>query len=288
MIPSLLLAFSIAVTPALSGHARVEGGLAILSDAVHVAAAGVWVGGLLFLSVLLVEAGAGRWSLAYSVVPRFSLLALVAVAAVLVSGTVNGIFEVGSLSALWDTTYGRVLLAKVALVVPLLGLGAYNRLVAVPGFRDERDEPALRRRFSSVVGVELALMVVVVALTAVLVAEPPPKADAAVVVTREGEIGPYLYTLTVDPGRVGRNEIHAYVLEPTGQPASVDEVAISATLAEPEVGPLELEMRPAGPGHVVATGSELPLPGVWSFRIDVRKGEFDTWDATTDILIRKE
>ena len=288
IVPSVLLASCIAVTPALSGHARVEGGLAIFSDAVHVAAAGVWVGGLAFLSLLLVEAGGRRWPLASQVVPRFSLLALVAVAAVLVSGTVSGILEVGSFGGLVDTTYGRVLLAKVALVVPLLGLGAYNRLVAVPALRAERDVPVLRRRFANVVGAELALMVVVVALTAVLVAEPPPKADAAVTVTREGEIGPYLYTLTVDPGRVGRNEIHVYVLEQTGQPAVVDEVALSATLAEPEVGPLELSTRPAGPGHAVSTRSDLPLPGVWSFELDVRKGDFDAWATTIDIPIGKD
>jgi copper transport protein len=288
VVPALLLAFSIAGTPALSGHARAEGGLAILSDAVHVAAAGVWAGGLLALSILLVEAGGGRWSLAFDAVPRFSLLALVAVAAVLASGVVSGIVEVGSLGSLWDTTYGRVLLVKVALVVPLLVLGAYNRRVVVPALRAERADPALRRRFTRVVGVEIVLMVAVVAVTAVLVAEPPPKADAAVTVTREGEIGPYLYTLTVEPARAGRNEIHAYVLEQTGQPAEVDEVALSATLADPEAGPLELETRPAGPGHVVALGAGLPLGGLWTFQLDVRKGDFDAWSATTDIPFGKD
>jgi copper transport protein len=288
VVPTVLLAFSIAVTPALSGHARVEGGVAILADAVHVAAAGVWVGGLLALSILLVEAGGSRWSLAYDAVPRFSLLALAAVAAVLASGVVGGIVEVGSIGSLRDTTYGRVLLVKVALVVPLLVLGAYNRRVTVPAFRAERSEPALRRRFARVVAVELALMVAVVAVTAVLVAEPPPKAGAAVTVTREGELGPYLYTLTVEPARAGRNEIHAYVLEQTGQPAEVDEIALSATLADPEVGPLALETRPAGPGHVIARGAELPLAGRWTFQLDVRKGDFDAWSATTDIPIGKD
>jgi copper transport protein len=260
----------------------------MLSDAVHVAAAGIWVGGLAFLALLLVEAGGNRWSLAVITIPRFSLLAVGSVVVVIVTGSLNGLIELGSIAALWDTTYGLVLLAKLALVLPLLGLGAYNNRVAVPTFRARRDDPGVRRRFSRAVGVELVVMVAVVAVTAVLVAEPPPSADAAVTVTREGQIGPYLYTLTVEPARVGGNELHTYVLEKTGQPAEVDEIVLSAVLASPDVGPLELETRPAGPGHVVATRADLPLPGAWTFQLDVRKGEFDAWSATTDIPIGKD
>ena len=132
-------------------------------------------------------------------------------------------------------------------------------------------------------------MVVVVGVTAALVAEPPAKAQAAGgSVTREGEIGPFLYTVTVEPARVGRNELHAYVLEPPASRREVDEIAVSATLAEPDVGPLPLEATPAGPGHVVVTAAELPLAGDWTFELAVRRGEFDEWTATIDIPIRKD
>ena len=57
------------MTPALSGHARVEGTLGVVSDSVHVLAAGVWAGGLAFLALLLVEAGGDRWSLAARLCP---------------------------------------------------------------------------------------------------------------------------------------------------------------------------------------------------------------------------
>jgi copper transport protein len=288
LVPVLLLAFAVGVTPALSGHARVEGALAVLSDAVHVAAAGVWAGGLAFLALLLVEAGRDRWSLAASAVPRFSLLALASVTALLASGIVNGLFEVSSLAALWETTYGQLLLVKAGLLLPLLALGAFNNRVSVPALRAATAGPELRRRFSWAVGFELAVMVAVLGVTAVLVAEPPAKAEAAGSITREGELGPLLYTLTVEPARPGRNEVHAYVLERSGQPAQVDEIAVSATLAEPDVGPLSLEATPAGPGHVVVPAAELALPGTWTLQLDVRRGEFDEWTATTDIPIRKD
>ena len=130
-------------------------------------------------------------------------------------------------------------------------------------------------------------MVVVVGVTAALVAEPPAKAQAGSI-TREGEVGPLLYTLTVEPALQGRNEVHAYVLEPTGQPAQTSEIGLEATLSAPEIGPLPLEATPAGPGHVLVTAAELPLPGLWTFRLDVRRGEFDEWTATTEIPIGKD
>ena len=255
--PLVLIASAIAVTPALSGHARLEGSLGILSDALHVAAAGVWAGGLAFLALLLVEAGGDRWSLARTAVPRFSTLAVASVVALVGTGIVSGFLEIRSWSGLWETTYGRLLLVKVAILVPLLALGAFNNRVSVPRLRAATPGPPARRAFARTVGAELALLLVIVGVTTALVAEPPAKAQAAAAagpVSREGEVGPYLYSVTVDPARVGPNVVHVYLLGSTGQPARFDEVTLSATLPDVDVGPLELETTPAGPGHVSGRG----------------------------------
>ena len=185
LVAAVFLASAIGVTPALSGHARTEGVFAMTSDAVHTLAAGAWVGGLAFLSLLLVTAGGDRWSLAASVVPRFSTVALVSVAALVAAGVGNSIVQVGSVQALWETTYGRLLLAKVALVVPLLLLGAYNNRRAVPGLRAGAPPAELRRRFSRAIATELAIMALIVGVTSALVAEPPARAQAT---TSDGEI----------------------------------------------------------------------------------------------------
>ena len=134
-------------------------------------------------------------------------------------------------------------------------------------------------------------MVAVVGVTAVLVAEPPAKAQsvaAAGIVSRDGQVGPYRYTLTVDPAGTGPNEIHVYLLDSTGALAPVDEIAVSATLPAVDVGPLRFEATPAGPGHGIVTAAELPLAGDWRMQLDVRKGEFDQWSTTIDIPIRKD
>jgi copper transport protein len=286
------LAVLVAATPALSGHARVEGGIAVVSDWVHVLAASAWIGGLAFVLLALWRASGERWPLASRAVPRFSALAVVSVAALLLAGVVNGYLEVRSWSALWETTYGRLLLVKVALVLPVLALGAFNNRFSVPRLRAGIASAVERRRFLRATAAELALVVCIVGVTAVLVAEPPAKAQIAAEagpVSQEALVGPFHLELVVDPARTGTNEIHLYLLDhSTGQPAQVDEVRVAALLPAAGVGPLRLQAVPAGPGHAVVPAATFPLVGDWRLRVDVRKGEFDQWSSTVTIPIRKD
>ena len=127
----MALAIAALATPVAVSHASVSGRLATLADSAHIAAARTWIGGLAFLTAALLLAGTARWTLATTAVPRFSRIAVVAVAVVIAGGIVNAYLQVRSWSALWETTYGRLLLAKIALLLPLLGLGALNNRYAV-------------------------------------------------------------------------------------------------------------------------------------------------------------
>ncbi|MCA1846272.1 MAG: copper resistance protein CopC [Actinobacteria bacterium] len=117
-------AAGLALAAASIGHARTEShpGLGVPSVAVHLLAVSIWVGGL----AAIVALGASAWSgvppgarngLVRALVTRFSRLALLAVAALVATGVVNSFLDLASVSDLWDTTYGRVLSAKIALLV---------------------------------------------------------------------------------------------------------------------------------------------------------------------------
>jgi copper transport protein len=291
-VAACVLGVAIAITPALSGHARVAGTLAVASDWVHVLAASAWIGGLAFLLLALWRARGERWPLAARAVPRFSALAVASVTALLVAGVVNGFLEVRSWAGLWHTTYGQLLLVKVALVLPVLALGAFNNRFSVPRLRAGIASALERRRFLRATAAELSLVIAIVAVTAVLVAEPPAKAQLAVQagpVSRDAFVHPYQINLVVDPARTGTNEVHVYLLDHlTGQPAKVDEVRIGASLPAAGVGPLRLQAVPAGPGHVVVPAATFPLEGLWTLRLDIRRGEFDQRSTTVTIPIRKD
>ncbi len=286
LIPAALLL----LTPSLSGHASVSGAIALVTDVAHVTAAAVWVGGLAALVLALVWAGTARWELAVSAVPRFSGVAVVAVSWLIASGTVSAYLQVRALRGLWETTYGQLLLVKITLVLPLLALGLYNNRRAVPRLRERLATATERTRFLRVAGAELALMVAIVSVTAVLVSEPPARAEVAPrgPYATTAQLGDLELNLVVDPAAAGRNQIHLYLTNSSGQPTDVDEASVSATLASRQIGPIRLKAHRAGPGHFIVHGAQLALAGDWQLRVETRRGEFDAATATVSVPIRKE
>jgi copper transport protein len=289
MIGLLVAAAALAVTPGLAGHANVEPWYALASDATHVAAASLWLGGLVFLLLSLLWTSGGRWAFAATAVPRYSTVAVLAVAALVGSGVINSIIELGPISGLWTTTWGELLLAKVGLVLIALALGAFNNRFSVPQLRSSAATELGRRQFVWRVGAEIAILLVVVGVTAVLVAERPAKAaSSGGPVSVDTRIGPYDLNVVVDPARTGGNAVHLYILNrTTGQPAEVAEAKISASLSSASIGPLRFTSTKAGPGHYIASGATFPIPGAWTLRVDVRRGEFDEWSTVVQTPIRK-
>ena len=176
-----------AAAAAWAGHAAAvePGGLAAaLLDALHLVAAGAWFGALLPLAALLraasAEAGADARPYAVVAVRRFSRLALGAMLLVVATGSANAWFQVGSFPALVGTRYGWLLLAKVALLVPILLLAWRNRHRLLPRLSGDGatvGRPAMARLGRFVAG-EAALALLILALTAALSVSPPAVHDA--------------------------------------------------------------------------------------------------------------
>lgn len=117
---------------AAGGHAATgdDPGLAIAISSAHGLAGAAWVGGIAGLFIVL-RRGAGLQASTATVL-RLSTIALVSVAAVVVTGTYRSLGELGNVGALLTTGYGIALLVKLVLVVGLLVLGAVNRFVVHP------------------------------------------------------------------------------------------------------------------------------------------------------------
>jgi len=297
LIPALLLL----PTLTAAGHARTSGSVAFVADMVHLAAASTWVGGLAFTILALLLAGEDRWPLASRAVPRFSILAVISVVTLVTAGVIRGSEElVPSGTALrhwprtvWDgylhTTYGRLLLAKIALVVPLLALGAYNNRFAVPRLRKQIASVVEQRRFLRAAGAELLIMATIVGVTAVLVTEPPAKATvkAPKLFNTFAPLGDIELNMTVEPARTGPNVIHVYTYKESGQPAPTAAMKLSATLPSQNLGPLRIPLQRIGPFHYTVSGATFPQPGDWQMRIEARRGQFESLNQTITVPIRE-
>ncbi len=144
---ALAAAASLVASIAWTGHAASTastlGYLHLVSDVLHLTAAAAWIGGLVPLLLLLraLRFHKGWASLELDAVKRFSVLAIISVAILILSGCVNAWILVGSFRGLVVTDYGQLLVLKLAAFAVMLVFAAQNRFVLTPRLASLSGEP---------------------------------------------------------------------------------------------------------------------------------------------------
>ncbi|MBO7936900.1 copper resistance CopC/CopD family protein [Streptomyces antibioticus] len=383
------LAVGLALTWAGAEHASagIQVPAAMTSSVLHLLAMAVWMGGLPALLLLL-----HRASVPSTVVIRFSRLAGASVAVLVATGVYQSWRGLGSWSALTDTTYGRLLLAKLAAVAVLLAAGALSRRTvrrgtAVPATTAQAAEAREESRVPEPAGVsgaaassalvvsarasvqagaseaseasapgadpvsvsgedvsatseggphpaeggesapadptprrrplspaedtrrralrrsvlfEVAVSVVVLLLTTILTGTLPGRAAAEAAAAEQSAglpvasvtIIPFdaglgmrgTVQVTLDPGRVGDNNVQAVVYGPDGGFVSIPELRLSFTLPSQDIGPLDAKLTDRG-GYWASDGLSLPIPGTWEMKATVRVTDTDQVSETKPVEI---
>jgi putative copper resistance protein D len=173
------------ITQAWFGHSADGTGLyrasMITVYAIHTLATAAWVGGLPTLLFALVEqrrfGPAEARDCTLDVCSRFSSMAMVAVTLVVASGIANAGLRVGgSFGKLFDSSYGDVLLKKLAVVAAMLAVAFFNRFIATPRLRAASPK-GMRQitwlRYS--VAFDIALGALVLGASAILGITMPPQ-----------------------------------------------------------------------------------------------------------------
>jgi copper transport protein len=273
-----LCAFTVVLAAAglaATGHASTASPewLARTALALHGACAMLWAGAL---PSLLYLCGADRRALAPSLL-RFSRVALVAVVALAAAGGALVALQLRSPADLLDTAYGRLLTAKLAAVLVLLGLAAWNRLALTP--RIAAGDRAAGRALARTVFVEITAMLVIAGLVAGWRFTPPPRALADARPEGAARVHVHGARAMADvaflPGTTGVNRADIVVLGPDFDTLAAREVTL--TLGNPAAGIEAIERRAVvqPDGRWQATGLAMPVAGRWTIRVDVLIDDFD-------------
>ena len=253
----------VAVSHAAAGSTPI---LDVPIQVIHVAAVGLWLGGLLGL---LVNVRGEPSPTTAHLARRFSRVATLGIAVVALTGLLRAIAEVGTVDNLVSTDFGRLVIAKTALLGGLALLGALNH------FRHAPNAGRALRGLRRVGSVELLVGATVLLLSASLVNLAPPAETIAAslpvagqpIVVTGSDFGTSLrLTLTVSPGAAGFNTFRATVVDyDTGAPvASASALTLRFTFpGRSDVGSSRLDLPATGPGTFSATGSNLSLVGGW-------------------------
>jgi copper transport protein len=285
----------VVVTPAFWGHAATTSPrvASLAADAGHLLAVSAWMGGLACLLLVVPRAlrhadPCEKASSLATTVPRFSAIALGAVAILAASGTYLAILQVTAWPALFRSNYGRVVLVKVAGLSLALVLGAFNLFRTRARLRQAADRPedsALwARRLRRSVGGEVMVTTIVVFLAAALVSLAPPRTSgsggaAPEVFTSETTIGPDRVSLGAFPMRAGQlAQIHFSATTPDGLPDdAVKDVKVALTLVANDLGPFGYEGVRLAPGHFAVSKVRFAAPGTWRLELTVRRGDFEEY-----------
>ena len=265
--------------PSFGGHAAAgsPAAVAVGADIVHLLAAAAWVGGLGVIvltwnrggrpAVGPVPAGAAVdealpvWSdaTARERLRRFSRMAIVAAPLTVAAGAVNAWLQTGSIDALTDTTFGRLVLAKVAGAAAMLAFGWVHR-------RWLADAGRVVARMVASFRFELAVGLVVIAVTAVLVDSAPGTMRWRSRSRWSGRRATPRFHAQVTPARSGPNDVHLYFLARDGSLTSVDGAELM--VSTDDVEPRRVDLTPITPSHFSAAGVPF-TPGDWEFDLTV-------------------
>lgn len=279
---ALLLA---GVAPALSGHASAAAPQWLMRPAVflHVTAIAVWIGALAPLGLAMKRGEGG----ASAGLRRFSRAIPAAVAALIVAGVALAVVQVEEPVALLDTAYGQVFLVKLALLAILFVLAAVNRwFLTTPA---AAGEPAETRRLARSIAAETLIVLMIFGAVAAWRFTPPPRALAAVAAqpaTAHVHTGQAMVDLTVTPGRAGPVSVSAIIMTGEFGPLDAKEVTFIFSNADAGIEPFRRRAEKPRDGTWRADGVVLPLPGEWSFRVDVLIDDFEIARLEGQISIR--
>jgi copper transport protein len=258
------------------------------------AGAGLWIGGLLQFTMLLPQAwraldGEERQAFLAAAIPRFSVIAVISVTAIVGTGVADWALLSGDVNDTATSAWGQALIVKSALLLPLLGLGAANLLLVGPSLRrGVASAAAWAGRFRVTVGAELLLGAVVLGAASFLTNNSPPYDPSE---ASEPEPG-IEQTVTADdleidlsirPGAAGPNQLALSLTDLDGDEAPVQRLAVRFKYLDEQLGETEDLAETVDESTFALSGSQLSLPGAWRITVIVRREGLRDARATFEV-----
>ena len=270
---------------AVSGHASAAEPQWLTRPMVFLHGAGIafWAGALAPLGLALMRQRAEAGAFLH----RFSRTILPVVAILAVAGIVLGVIQVQTPSALVDTAYGRLLLIKLALLLFLFAIAAFNRWkLTVP---TEAGDTKAQRSLARSTGIEMLIVLAIFGIAAGWRFTPPPRA-LAIAAAQPASV--HIHTLkamadlSITPGHAG--PVAASIVIMTGDFGPLDAKEVTLVLSKPDSGiePLKRPATKPGDGSWRVDNLVIPVPGRWTARVDILVSDFEIVKIEAPIDIR--
>jgi len=286
------------LVPGLAGHAAQTSprGWSLLFDWSHLLAGSIWIGGLIGLFVFWATLPATRRVSGLAVcVPRFSIVAFVSVNVLIASGVAAAVIHLPTVSSLWNTSYGRTILVKVALLGGTMLIAAVNLLWTTPRLKasvDDRPDvgPPTAKLLSRLVGSEIVLVAAIICAAAVLSSLPPPSKALGALGKVAAHVGPgpvsrvveqngYTIQVNVTPNRAAQQNEFSVSLRKNGRPVTGANVNSMFAMLDMEMGQQGYAFKETSPGVYTHSAPALVMVGHWGITLNIEPPGGEPFDV---------
>lgn len=283
---SLIAIITGAAALAISGHASAAEPQWLTRPAVflHAFTIALWVGALMPLGISLYR----KDSDTTNGLRRFSNFIPYALLILIIAGTTLTIIQVQKPSALLDTAYGKLLVAKLAILFLLFLLAAYNRWKLTQPVM-HNDGVATQKLARSII-IETVLVLVIFGIASGWRFTPPPRSiaiAAAQPATMHIHTDKAMADVSVAPGRTGSVTASAILMDSDFATLEAQEVTYVFSNSEAGIEPFRRKAVKTENGNWEATDVLLPLAGTWKVRLDILINDFELVRLEENIQIRQ-
>jgi len=305
-LPMLVFALALIATTTMMGHgASTEMMPPIILDYVHNLLSSIWIGGIIFLGFVVLPSitkldGNVRDKITISLIPRFSGMIIIALGILIITGPTLLWFLDSNVSSLTDSTYGKLIIIKIAIASIMIAFGGFYQIKFVNQAKNDLKSTSVFKKLQKPLRFEACLGIVLLAVVALLVNSSLPAGEIQSVNAEQGIDGfesslfseNARFDVSVVPVGIGTNQISVIVSGLDAQPLSdISTVKIKVSNPSRNIAPIEAlvtENQVSGQQTITKYSAEstFSFAGTWQIELEAQRTENANENVLFDVRIK--
>ncbi len=306
-VPLLILSLALIGTSTMIGHGAASEQIpAIVLDYIHNLIASIWIGGIIFFGFILLPTlsileDKKKELLSLAVLPRFSIMIIISLGILIISGPTLLWFLESNVGLLVESTYGSLILAKIAIASIMVVLGGYKQF----GIQNKAEKNlksgsiAVHKKLRRSLKAETVLGIALLGVVALLTNGSLPAGEIQQVQAREIIYGFHTiqfsenakFEVTINPFTSGQNTISVIVSDVNGNSLNdIDNLKIKVSNPQRNISPIEIPVTSVldEKTSIVQFDGDVifGFSGKWQVEIEAQRTQVVNEDVVLDLIVK--